>query len=674
MASMVIFKIDKIKKPANESKLNNPIFSQEKKEPQNYSSLQKSNMNMCNGAFKRELWTEKEDQILRELYDGLEAATEVDWNDLALKMTNDYGCKHRVGKQLRERWVNHLDPGVVKDYWSQQEEAVLFKKQKEFGNKWSEISKCLPGRTDNSVKNYFYSKLRRQVRFLVKLLSKGKLLELNELDENKYEPNFVYKLIKDIKMPYQDVCKSKVLEVLLKHKNGDYLPVRKSKKSLKRLENIIYPSSKNNSYVNADSKDESNTNTIQQNEGNQEKRDKSVFNSTISNITYGINSKTKFSIKRATNSENLPEDQLAKKRRKSHFDENDESKKKKMSKREIKARKFHHTDIKIVILKKVFENDEYDYEELDYDNQQRQKVEDIYEDYESHEQKNYRSHNYSFCSNNNIQNKDQKNDSLKGFDSNASEGAENSNISPTSKIANKRKTLKPLIIENSDDEEDNKNLVKPGYTNAMNYNKPTVNTVTTKSFPKSFAHNGFGGYEINSNFFKNEVITPNNRANTFAPIISPLNNNFGIIQNNIQASNLSYNFENFFKNEFSQNPTNISKYDMKNLEKSQAMHNSNSKLSNKEESGNKEGTQPLKPTARKGLSLDIDEINKSETNNFFNPQTKGQELINSLIQAHNASLGENKDIYNSMTPKKEVTKTLGISPSSAFGKANIFKK
>jgi hypothetical protein len=70
----------------------------------------------------------------------------------------------RIGKQCRERWLNHLDTSVKKTPWTEEEDNILLETQRKIGNRWCEIARMLPGRPENAVKNRYNS-----------LVNKGKL-------------------------------------------------------------------------------------------------------------------------------------------------------------------------------------------------------------------------------------------------------------------------------------------------------------------------------------------------------------------------------------------------------------------------------------------------------------------------------------------------------------------
>jgi hypothetical protein len=72
----------------------------------------------------------------------------------------------RIGENVRERYVNFLDPSLKKSPWTEEEDAILFENQAILGNSWSAIRKLLPGRSENSIKNRYHNRKNSHLRKL----------------------------------------------------------------------------------------------------------------------------------------------------------------------------------------------------------------------------------------------------------------------------------------------------------------------------------------------------------------------------------------------------------------------------------------------------------------------------------------------------------------------------
>lgn len=105
----------------------------------------------------------------------------------------------RCGKSCRLRWINYLRPDLKRGNFTEEEDELIIKLHSLLGNKWSLIAGRLPGRTDNEIKNYWNTHIRR------KLLNRGidpaTHRPINEAAQDATTISFAASAVKEEKTP-----------------------------------------------------------------------------------------------------------------------------------------------------------------------------------------------------------------------------------------------------------------------------------------------------------------------------------------------------------------------------------------------------------------------------------------------------------------------------------------
>ncbi|PRQ32940.1 putative transcription factor MYB-HB-like family [Rosa chinensis] len=151
-----------------------------KPEPSVVSSTGKNNKNnSMSNKLRKGLWSPEEDEkLMRYMLNNGQGC----WSDVA----RNAGLE-RCGKSCRLRWINYLRPDLKRGAFSPQEEDLIIHFHSLLGNRWSQIAARLPGRTDNEIKNFWNSTIKKRLKVLSS--SSSSTASPNASDSSSDQPN-----------------------------------------------------------------------------------------------------------------------------------------------------------------------------------------------------------------------------------------------------------------------------------------------------------------------------------------------------------------------------------------------------------------------------------------------------------------------------------------------------
>ena len=195
-------------------------------------------------------WTPYEDEQLIKYIQKFGAKN---WNECSEFI------KNRNGKQCREHWKNCLNPDIKKGEWTSEEDLLIMILYQRCNGSWRELIHFFKDRTENSIKNRFFSELRKiasndttnkekkrsskiGLKNLMKYLEQGiqeaKINFMKENDMTEDELNAYLKKIEIKILSKKKEKKKKKLNILEQRKNNENKNILLGKKREKKQTSI----------------------------------------------------------------------------------------------------------------------------------------------------------------------------------------------------------------------------------------------------------------------------------------------------------------------------------------------------------------------------------------------------------------------------------------------------
>ena len=236
-------------------------------------------------------WTPEENHII---FDYVKKFGEKNWNKCAEFI------KNRTGKQCREHWKNCLNPNIKKGDWTLEEDLFIMIFYKRCHGSWRELIHLFENRTENSIKNRFFSELRKiaanelninkkksskmDLNNLVKYLDKGievaksNFMTKNKMSEEDFK-NYLKKIENKLNNKRKDKKKKKKIINNNNYNNYNLLGKKREKnlneknKEIKMEEKVIEKKIKEEANESTKTSELSNHNLIKKEESKKENKE-----------------------------------------------------------------------------------------------------------------------------------------------------------------------------------------------------------------------------------------------------------------------------------------------------------------------------------------------------------------------------------------------------------------